>query len=111
MTEENKSAIALKYDKHQHKAPHVIAKGEQALAEEILRLAQEHDVPIYEDKELVMALAQVEIGDEIPEVLYLAIAEVIAFVYQLENKQSKEKKQIREEIASRKAVIKNRYEV
>lgn len=85
---QNKSAIALKYDKATHHAPQVTAKGSELVAEEILRLAREHEVPIYEDPELTVALSQIDIGDEIPESLYLAIAEVIAFVYQLEGQKS-----------------------
>ncbi|MBB1485679.1 EscU/YscU/HrcU family type III secretion system export apparatus switch protein [Oceanospirillum sediminis] len=106
MKKNNKSAIALKYDKSRHSAPQVTAKGDDLIAEEILRLAEEFDVPIYEDPELTMALAQVELGDEIPETLYLAIAEVIAFVYQLENKKSNK---VTPDQASRKARLKKHY--
>ena len=109
MTDADKKAVTLKYDSHMNKAPQVVAKGDMALADEILRIADEHDVPIYEDKELVMALSQMELGDEIPEVLYFAVAEVIAFVYQLENRQNQERKKLSSEIASRKSVIKDRY--
>jgi len=80
-------AVALKWDGKA--APKVTAKGEGDLAEQILKIAREHDIPIQQDNEaLVGALAQIELGDEIPEVLYIAVAQVIAFAYYLSGKQS-----------------------
>jgi len=79
-------AVALQWDGKV--APKVTAKGEDALAEQILRIAREHNIPIQEDNEiLVSVLAQIELGDEIPESLYLAVAQVIAFAYYLSGKQ------------------------
>lgn len=72
-------AIALYYD--QENAPRVTAKGEGELAEQILALAEEHGVPLERDPELAAMLAQIPLGDEIPENLYRAVAEVIAFAY------------------------------
>lgn len=77
-------AVALTYDGSS--APVISAAGESALAEEILRIAREHEVPIYENAELVEILARLEVGSEIPELLYRAIAEIIAFVYMLKGK-------------------------
>lgn len=77
-------AIALTYDGE--KAPFVSASGDAELAEEILRIAREHEIPIYENKQLVETLAMLEVGDEIPELLYRTIAEIIAFVYRLKGK-------------------------
>ena len=77
-------AVALTYDGTC--APIVSASGESALAEEILRIAREHEVPIYENADLVDILARLEVGSEIPELLYRAIAEIIAFVYMLKGK-------------------------
>ena len=77
-------AVALTYDGK--RAPVVGASGTSELAEEILRIAREHEVPIYENPELVDILARLEVGDEIPELLYRAIAEIIAFVYMLKGK-------------------------
>ncbi|HVL01118.1 MAG TPA: EscU/YscU/HrcU family type III secretion system export apparatus switch protein [Dongiaceae bacterium] len=77
-------AVALTYDGLH--APVVSATGASELAEEILRIAREHEVPIYENAELVDILARLELGDEIPELLYRAIAEIIAFVYMLKGK-------------------------
>ena len=67
-----RQAIALKYDGKA--APALTAKGDDALAEAILKLAREHEVPIYENAELVKLLARMELGDSIPEELYRTIA-------------------------------------
>lgn len=87
-----KKAIALKYDQSAGKAPLIVAKGmgdiaEQIikLAEEIIKLAEENDIHIHESPELVEVLIRLELGDEIPESLYRAIAEVIAFAYSLKH--------------------------
>lgn len=79
-----RQAIALSYDGQQ--APTLTAKGDDALAEAILALAREHEVPIYENAELVRLLAQLELGDAIPEALYRCIAEIIAFAWYLKGK-------------------------
>lgn len=76
-----RQAIALTYDGQQ--APTLSAKGDDELAEAILAIAREHEVPIYENAELVRLLARMELGDQIPEALYLTIAEIIAFAWQL----------------------------
>jgi flagellar biosynthesis protein len=72
-------AVALRYDGQ--RAPLVTAKGQGAVAERILELAQAHGVPLHEDPDLVALLAQLELGEEIPRALYVAVAEVIAFAY------------------------------
>ncbi|PCJ21957.1 MAG: flagellar biosynthesis protein FlhB [Gammaproteobacteria bacterium] len=74
-------AIALFYDGNN--APTLTAKGDLDVAEEIIRIAKENDVPIFENKELISLLSTLELGDEIPELLYLAIAEVIVFAYKV----------------------------
>lgn len=76
-------AVALKYDHDQGRAPLVVAKGMGEIAEQIIRLAEENDIHIHESPELVEVLVRLELGDEIPEALYRAIAEVIAFAYSL----------------------------
>lgn len=80
----SRQAIALTYDGTQ--APTLSAKGDDELAEAILALAREHEVPIYENAELVRLLARLELGDQIPEALYLTIAEIIAFAWRLRGK-------------------------
>lgn len=72
-------AVALLYDGEN--APRITAKGKGALADKILEQARRHQVPLEEDPELAAVLSQIPLGDEIPESLYRAIAEVIAFAY------------------------------
>jgi flagellar biosynthesis protein len=79
-------AAALSYDPGQHVAPEVVAIGRGLRAQEIIKIAKEHQIPIYEDPSLVQALSQLEIGLEIPSDLYAVVAEVLAFVYALDQK-------------------------
>ena len=81
---EHTLAVALKYDGEN--APKVSAKGSHELAEQIIALAKKHNVPLSENKELVTLLSTLELGEEIPEMLYLAVAEIIAFAYMLKGK-------------------------
>lgn len=80
-----RTAVALHYSGHG--APRVTAKGKGIVADEILALAREHNIPLREDAALAGLLARIELGDEIPEKLYRAVAEVIAFAYRLSGKQ------------------------
>ena len=80
---EHLRAVALRYDAGQDGAPHLVAKGDRLLAERIIELAQEHGIHIYEDPDLVALLAKLDIDTEIPEELFQAVAEVLAFVYRL----------------------------
>ena len=77
-------AVALSYDGRN--TPRVTAKGEQQLAERIIEAADQAGVPLYPDPELAMVLSQIPLGEEIPDNLYRAIAEVIAFAYILAGK-------------------------
>lgn len=79
-----RQAIALKYDGTH--APTLTAKGDEELAEEILRIARDYEVPIYENAELVKLLARMELGESIPQELYRTIAEIIAFAWNLKGK-------------------------
>jgi flagellar biosynthesis protein len=72
-------AIALQYDGEN--APIVTASGEGDIAEEIIRIAKEHGVPLREDMMLAALLSELELGEEIPPLLYRVIAEVIAYAY------------------------------
>jgi len=83
-------AVALKWEGGK-KAPRVTAKGAGTIAEQIIALAKEHDIPIQGNLPLVMALSQIELGDEIPRELYVAVAQVIAFAYHLSGKRTAEK--------------------
>jgi len=72
-------AVALHYEKGSG-APRVLAKGKGAIGAKIIEVARANDVPIEENAVLAGALSNVEIGDEIPEDLYKAVAEVLIFV-------------------------------
>ena len=78
------TAVALRYDGVG--APRLIAKGDGELAERIVRLAEQHDIPLHRDADLVALLSRIDLGEEIPEALYLAIAKVLAFAYTLSRK-------------------------
>lgn len=82
-------AVALQYDRSSMKAPKVVAKGKNFMAERIKEIAKEHRVPIMERKSLARALYHsVEVDKEIPVELFRATAEVLAYVYRLNKKQS-----------------------
>jgi flagellar biosynthesis protein len=78
MNERLPLAVALEYDGKG--APRVTAKGQGVVAEKIIETAREHDVAIEQNAALAQALSTVELDDTIPEELYLATAQVIAFV-------------------------------
>jgi flagellar biosynthetic protein FlhB len=78
-------AVALKYDKDKDGAPRVLAKGLDFKAERIKALARDADVPTLRNVPLAHALLRVEVGHEVPEELYDAVAEVLNFVYGLKN--------------------------
>ncbi|MBK1723682.1 EscU/YscU/HrcU family type III secretion system export apparatus switch protein [Thiocystis violacea] len=75
-------AVALHWDGQQ--APRITASGTGATAEQIRQIAEAHGVPLQQDPVLVEALAQIPVGDEIPRALYVAVAEVLTFVFMLE---------------------------
>jgi flagellar biosynthesis protein len=75
-------AVALHYDKG-NGAPRVVAKGRGSLGAKIIEVAREHEIPIEENEVLAGALSHIELGDEIPEELYKAVAEVLIFVLRL----------------------------
>ena len=78
-----KRAVALRYKAEQDAAPRVVAKGAGVLADRIIQAAAEHGVPIHADPDLVTLLSKLEVNQDIPEELYKAVAEVLAFVYRL----------------------------
>ena len=79
-------AVALKYNKEKDAAPKITAKGSGMVAEKIVEIAQAHNIPLYEDKNLVQVLEVLELEAEIPPELYRAVAEVLAFIYRINNK-------------------------
>ena len=72
-------AVTLQYDGKN--APRVTAKGSDEIARQIMEIAKQHDIPLYEDVVLAQVLSQIELGEEIPTNLYVTIARVIAFAY------------------------------
>ncbi len=81
------TAIALRYDPtNGDTAPRVLASGKGASAEQILRLAQEHGIPLRQDTALASALSTLDLGASVPPELFRAVAEVLAFVYKLNGK-------------------------
>jgi flagellar biosynthesis protein len=80
------TAAALAYDPQTDQAPRVVASGKGKIAEQIIALAQQYQVPVYEDAELSAALALVNLDEEIPPELYLVVAEVLAYIYRVMHK-------------------------
>ena len=80
-----KKAVALRYDPEKEHAPKVIAKGIGSSAENIIKIAELHNLPIHKDEDLVELLSKVEIDKEIPEKLYVAVVEVFGFIYKITN--------------------------
>jgi len=75
-------AVALKYEKGKMAAPKVIAKGKNHIAQKIKEIAKKYDIPVVEDPPLARSLySSCEIGDMIPENLYVAIAKILAKIY------------------------------
>jgi flagellar biosynthesis protein len=82
-------ALALRYKRGVDSAPKVTAKGRGAVADKILAVARENNIPIKQDKALLDALYRLEINEEIPEELYRVIAEVLAFIYRMNSLKGK----------------------
>ena len=78
-----KRAVALKYNIEEDRAPKVVAKGKGLMAERIIEVAQEHNIPLREDKELAQVLEALDLDTEIPTELFRAVAEVMAFIYKM----------------------------
>ena len=80
-------AVAIRYEMGKDRAPKVVAKGQRLMALKIKELAKQSGVLIHEDPPLARSIFNaVEIGDEIPESLYKAVAEILAIVYKLKNR-------------------------
>ncbi len=76
-------AVAIRYDKDEMIAPQIVAKGQRLFAEYIKEIAKEFDVPIIRNVPLAWSLIELEIDDEVPEKLFIAVAEILTFVYRL----------------------------
>ena len=80
---QTQKAVALKYNKGIDKAPRVTAKGKGYIAQKIIALAKEHDIPIKEDPDLVQVLSELDLQEEITPEIYMVVAELLAFVYRM----------------------------
>lgn len=89
--QEKKTAVALEYEAGD-KAPKVIATGQGILAEKIIDVAKEADVPIHKDEKLARSLSILDIGEYIPPELYSIVAEILVFVDRMDRLQSKVKR-------------------
>lgn len=86
--EEKKKAVALTYDKAKDEAPKVKASGKGVIAEKIIDLARKHGVPVKDDPDLIEVLSKLDIDEQIPPEIYVAVAELLAFVYSLNSEKS-----------------------
>ncbi len=90
--EDPEIAIALKYDTEKDNAPRVVAKGMRLKAEKIREIAKQYNVPLMKNTTLAGALYRVDVGQEVPEELYDAVAEVLNFVFALQQQEQAAKK-------------------
>jgi len=79
----NRHAAALRYAQGKDAAPRLLAKGKGMVADRILEIARRNGIPIREDRELVQVLASLDLYQEIPPELYKAVAEILVFLYSL----------------------------
>ncbi len=86
---EIRKAVALRYNKDEDKAPVVVATGQGWLAEKIIEIAQNKNVAVLEDKNLVESLRVLNVSEEIPVELYEALASILAFVFRVDEEQGK----------------------
>ena len=83
---DRKAAAALSYEPVEDAAPKLVAKGAGKIAEKIIEAAQEAGVPVHEDPDLLALLMTLNIGEMIPPEMYIAVAEVLAFIYRMNKK-------------------------
>lgn len=83
MNEKRNKAAALLYRQGIDAAPSVVAKGKGLMAEKIIALAREHGVPVREDHDMVEILSTLNLYEEVPPDLYKAVAEILAFIYKM----------------------------
>ncbi len=86
MDEKRKKAVALQYRHQVDRAPKVVAKGQGIIAERIMEIAAEHNIPLKRDPALIEVLSKMELEQEIPPELYRAVAEILAYVYKMTGK-------------------------
>lgn len=84
-----RQAAALRYKPHEDRAPVLVAKGQGIIAERIIALAKEHEIPIFRDDLLVGLLMSQPLDTGVPPTLYQAVAEVLAFLYRMKGNKTK----------------------
>ncbi|MGO0061751.1 EscU/YscU/HrcU family type III secretion system export apparatus switch protein [Brevibacillus fluminis] len=84
-----KQAVALRYQAGVTDAPVVVAKGKGYIADNILKQAKEHSIPVQEDPSLVEVLGKLDLNQQIPPELYQVVAGILAFVYRLDKQGKK----------------------
>ncbi len=84
--EKRKSVVAIKFQPGQQSTPEVVAKGRGVIAEKIIEIAKQNNIFIHEDPDLVEVLSKLDIKQEIPPDLYKVVAEILLFVYKLNNR-------------------------
>lgn len=106
-SEKRRTAVALRYDVEKDRAPLIIASGRGPIAEEILRIAEDNSIPLYENPEMAKLLNKLQIDTEIPAQLYTLVAEILFFVYKLDNMAAKRDrviKKLKEEQKAKKRI-------
>lgn len=88
----SKQAVALSYNSNENAAPKVVAKGAGFMADKIVNAARQNAVPIYQNKTLTGMLMAIDIDREIPPELYQAVAEILAYVYRVDQRLGKRQK-------------------
>jgi flagellar biosynthesis protein len=87
--EKPQKAVALGYDPIKDEAPRVLAAGKGKLAEQIIQVAAQNGIPIRDDPVLTAALMEIDINQTIPTELYRVVAEVLSYIYRIQQKQAK----------------------
>ena len=78
--------VALRYEAKKDHAPKMVGKGRGYLAEKILELAKQNNIPIRQDKNLLQIISRLDLNQEVPADVYRAVAEILAFVYRLSSR-------------------------
>ena len=85
-TDKPRKAAALQYDRDRDRAPKLVAKGQGHVAERIMQIAQENQIPIQQDPSLVEILSRMDLLEEIPPECHRVVAEILAFIYRTQEK-------------------------
>lgn len=80
------SAAVIRYDAESDRAPTVVAQGRGAIAQQIISMAKQHDIPLQQDASLIGTLIDMDLGDNVPPQLYSVIAEILLMLEEMENK-------------------------